>query len=130
MEIQIDNNHLLSIFNPQIPQTKEYTYTVSGYTFSDYDKGMIVLHKKDFKIVNLKNLGDGMNVVYLQNNLPEDIHLDPDALQQAFGLFSSFDETTGKTYCFIPNVSDKDLQDKNQMFEKLDIKNRLTKTDT
>jgi hypothetical protein len=56
MRIEIDKNNLLTIFNESIPQTKEYTYNVSGYTFSDYDKGIIVLHKKDRKIINLKNL--------------------------------------------------------------------------
>lgn len=56
MKIEIDKNHLLTIFNENIPATKEYTYNVSGYIFSDYDKGIIVLHKKERKIINLKNL--------------------------------------------------------------------------
>ena len=38
MRIEIDKNNLLTIFNESIPQTKEYTYNVSGYTFSDFDK--------------------------------------------------------------------------------------------
>jgi hypothetical protein len=67
MKIQKDNNNLLTIFNENIPQTKEYTYHVSGYTFSDFDKGIIVLHKKEWKIISLKNLGDTMNVVYMKN---------------------------------------------------------------
>lgn len=52
----IDQNKLLTIVNENIPQTKEYTYNVSGYLFSDYDKGIVVLHKKERKIINLKNL--------------------------------------------------------------------------
>jgi hypothetical protein len=56
MKIEIDKNNLLTIFNENIPQTKEYTYHVSGYLFSDFDKGMIVLHKKEWKIISLKNL--------------------------------------------------------------------------
>jgi len=28
---------------------------------------MIVLHKKERKIINLKNLGDNMNVVYMKS---------------------------------------------------------------
>ena len=66
MTIQIDKNNLLTISNPSIPQTKEYTYTVGWYKFSDFDKWIIVLHKKDWKIINLKNLGDGMSVVYIR----------------------------------------------------------------
>lgn len=38
MRIEIDKNHLLTIFNENIPQVKEYTYTAGGYTFSDYDR--------------------------------------------------------------------------------------------
>ena len=56
MRIEIDKNNLLTIVNENIPQTKEYTYNVSGYLFSDYDKGIVVLHKKERKIINLKNL--------------------------------------------------------------------------
>ena len=65
MRIEIDNNNLLTIFNENIPQTKEYNYNVSGYMFSDFDKGIIVLHKKEWKIINLKNLGDTMSVCYI-----------------------------------------------------------------
>lgn len=65
MKIEIDKNNLLTIFNENIPQTKEYTYNVSGYTFCDFDKGIVVLHKKERKIISLKNLGDTMSVVYL-----------------------------------------------------------------
>lgn len=38
MKIEIDKNNLLTIFNENIPQTKEYVYHVGGYTFSDFDK--------------------------------------------------------------------------------------------
>lgn len=38
MRIEKDKNNLLTIFNEQIPQTKEYTYHVSGYAFSDFDR--------------------------------------------------------------------------------------------
>lgn len=67
MRIEKDKNNLLTIFNENIPQTKEYTYHVGGYIFSDFDKGIIVLHKKEWKIISLKNLGDNMNVVYMKN---------------------------------------------------------------
>ncbi len=68
MNIEIDKNNLLTIFNENIPQTKEYTYNVSGYLFSDYDKGIIVLHKKEWKLINLKNFGDNMSVVYVKHS--------------------------------------------------------------
>jgi len=34
MEIKFDQNNLLCIVNPNIPQTKEYTYNVGGYIFT------------------------------------------------------------------------------------------------
>ena len=130
MKITFDANNLLVIENPNIPQVKEYTYETSGYRFSSYDKGIIILHKKDFKIINLKDLGDNMNVVYFQEAKSSPMILDQEALQQALGMFNAFDETTGKTYFFIPNMPVKDIQEKNQTLEKLQIKSRLTKTDS
>jgi len=129
MKILIDKNNLLTIFNENIPQTKEYTYHVSGYTFSDYDKWIIVLHKKERKIISLKNLGDNMSVVYLKNDRPTKIEMDNNAMKQAFWLFDSFDETSGKTYFFIPNMSEKEAIEKNQILENLKIEYRLKKTD-
>ncbi|MCX6824534.1 MAG: hypothetical protein NT085_05435 [candidate division SR1 bacterium] len=129
MNIQKDNNNLLTIFNEKIPQTKEYTYHVSGYTFSDFDKGIIVLHKKEWKIISLKNLGDNMSVVYMKNTSSKKIILDEISMKQAFGLFDSFDEISGQTYFFIPNMSEKEMGEKNQILEKLHIKYRLKKTD-
>jgi len=129
MKIQFDQNKLLTIYNPNIPQTKEYTYKVGGYTFSDFDKGMLVLHKKDFKITNLKHLGDGMSVIYCKETKEDHISLDKEAVQMSFGIFDAFDEATGKTYFFIPNMSTKSIPEKNQMLEKLDIQHRLQKTD-
>ena len=130
MKIEIDKNNLLTIFNENIPQTKEYTYNVGGYLFSDFDKGMIVLHKKDIKIVNLKNLWDGMSVVYYKEASTKPIIRNNDAIGQVFWLFSSFNETSGKTYFFVPNVNDKEIVEKNQILEKLNIEYRLQKTET
>ncbi|HCB52116.1 TPA: hypothetical protein DEP21_06205 [Patescibacteria group bacterium] len=104
MKLVIDQNNLLSIDHPGIPQLKEYTYEVSGWKFSDWDKGMIVLHKKEFKVMNLKNLGDGMSVVYIKNTPNLAIDTDISSLRQAFGLFAGFDETTGQKKFFFPSA--------------------------
>jgi hypothetical protein len=68
MKICVDKNHLLVIENENIPQVKEYTYNVGGYLFSDFDKGVLVWHKKQIKVINLKNLGDGMAVFYVKSD--------------------------------------------------------------
>ncbi|MEI7563233.1 MAG: hypothetical protein WCJ39_06325 [bacterium] len=87
MKIQFDQNHLLTITNPNIPQTKEYTYNVGGYIFSDFDKGLLVLHKKDFKITNLKNLGDGMNVIYYNEKHNNKMNLQQNIFEDALKVF-------------------------------------------
>ena len=37
MKVKISKDNLLVIENENIPKTKEYTYEVSGYTFSYFD---------------------------------------------------------------------------------------------
>ena len=63
MKILVDKNNLLAIENENFPQNKEFTQIVSWFKFSDFDKWMIVYHKKQFKIVNLKDLWDKMWVI-------------------------------------------------------------------
>lgn len=125
MKIQFDHNHLLTIENDNIPQTKEYTYSAGGYTFSDFDKGLLVLHKKDFKITNLKNFSDNMNVVYYKENRLNAVVFQQAIFEDALRLFKWFDEETGEKYYFIPGLGEKDIQEKNtilQSFSACEIK--------
>ncbi len=128
MKIQKDENNLLTIFNENIPQTKEYTYNVSGYLFSDFDKWIIVLHKKEWKIINLKNLGDTMSVVYMKKSGNKELNFNKEACVQATTIFQGFDEETGKKYAFIPNLTEKEGEEKNEIFKKLGLKQRIQKT--
>lgn len=117
MKIEIDKNNLLTIFNENIPQTKEYIYNVSGYTFSDFDRWIIVLHKKEWKIISLKNLGDNMSVVYLRNS---EFRVQSSEFNwEALKLFQWFDEETGKKYYFIPGMGEVQQQEKNNILKKL-----------
>ena len=130
MKVCIDKNHLLVVENENIPQVKEYAHTVSDYVFSDFDKGLFVLHKKNWKLINLKNLGEGMNVVYVKEGDKDSVNMDIDSVKQAFGLFDAFDETTGQTYFFVPMMHEKEIAEKNQILEKLNLQCTLKKTDT
>jgi len=119
MKIEKDKNNLLTIFNENIPQTKEYTYHASGYTFSDFDKWMIVLHKKERKIINLKNLGDNMNVVYMKSEKKsEKKTLNTSMFEDVLMTFKWFNEETGEKYYFIPGLWEKDIQEKNAILKK------------
>jgi len=102
-----------------IDNPKEYTYNVSGYTFSDFDKWIIVLHKKEWKIISLKNLGDNMNVVYLKDEKVEKLKDGKMGINKAIKMFQWFDEETGKKYYFIPWLGEAQQQEKNAILKKL-----------
>lgn len=127
MKIEINQNNLLTISNENIPQTKEYTYNASGYTFSDYDKWIIVLHKKEWKIVNLKNLWDNMNVVYIKSQ-NETYEFNEVFFNKTLCLFKWFDETKWIIYNYIPWYWEQQIQKMNNMLNTLNIKTILQKT--
>lgn len=129
MKITFDTNKLLVIENPNIPQVKEYTYEASGYQFSSYDKGIIVLHKKELKIVNIKNLGDTMNVIYITERPEIKGAFDKDACMQALYLFQGFNETSGEVYYFLPRYSEKDKSLLNEHLFKLGSSTHIQDTD-
>lgn len=114
MKIQVDQNNLLSISHPEIPQLKEYTYFAAWWKFSDWDKGVVVLHKKDFKVLNLKHLGDGMQLIYVKKDSLWELKFDLESFQQAFWLFHSFDEETGQEYSFLPWFPHKEIDPLNK----------------
>jgi len=130
MKILIDQSNILTIENPNIPKIKEYTNIASGYKFSDYDKWIIVYHKKEIKIINLKNLWDSMNVFYFtkRETLVQE-HLNQDWFTGAFGLFSGFDENSWKKYFFIPRMKESELKPLNENLDKLLIDIWLEKSD-
>ena len=82
---------------------------------------MVILHKKDFKVVNLKHLGDGMQVIYVKNSGIGEINLDIDMFKQGFGIFHGFDEDTGNVYSFLPGFAHKDIEVLNQKFGLLGL---------
>jgi len=129
MKIQIDKNNLLTIFNENIPQTKKYTYNVSGYTFSDFDTGIIVLHKKEWKIINLKNLWDNMNVVYIAARKETIYPFNKKVFNKGLELFEVFDENTWKKYYFIPKFAEKEITPTNKILQTLGIKAQIEKTE-
>jgi len=129
MKIYIDQNNLLTIQNPNIPQVKEYTYNVWGYRFSDFDKWIIVYHKKEFKIINLKNLWYNMGVIYLSSKLKvKSSKLDLDSFVSWICNYRSYDEETGKSYYFLPKINEKELDNLNKYLSKLWTDIKLEKT--
>jgi hypothetical protein len=130
MKILIDQNNLLGIDNPNIPKLKKYSNIASGYRFSSYDKWIIVYHKKEIKIINLKNLWDSMHIFYVvkRQSITEK-HLDQDGFVSALWLFSGFDENTWKIYFFVPRMKEAEINPLNDRLEKLWIDIQLEKNE-
>lgn len=129
MKICVDKNHLVVIENEDIPRVKEYTYTVGGYMFSDFDKGILVLNKKVWKIINLKNLSDNMSVAYVKDDVIGNIEFSLSSFEDALKIFQGFDEESGKKYFFLPALWEKELSVKNIILWKLWSACILKKTD-
>lgn len=131
MKILVDKNNLLAIENKKIPQNKEYCHNVSGYEFCDFDKWLIIYHKKQFKIIHLKDLGEKMWVIMVGEKDEElkELELDLNSVESALKLFEWFDEETGEKYYFLYKFKESDLGLLNENLEKLGIKIGVKKTD-
>ena len=105
MLISFDENHILSVYNPDLPQLKPYSYTLSGWSFSSFDKEIFVYYKRARKLINLKNLGDGMQVAYLKSDFLSLFPFDKAVLERTLAMFHAFDEETGQKYAFLPSFS-------------------------
>ena len=92
---------------------------------------MIVLHKKEWKIINLKNFGDTMSVAYIcdadRGTGVAEFQLS--AFEAALKVFQSFNEETGEKYFFLPTLQEKELIKKNSVLQKLGSTCELKKTD-
>jgi len=105
MLISFDENHLLTVENPELSKLKPYSYTLSGWSFSSFDKEIFVYYKRSRKLINFKNLGDGMQVAYLKSDFLSLLSFDKEILEKTLAMFHAFDEETGKKYDFLPSFS-------------------------
>lgn len=105
MLISFDENHLLSVQNPDLPQLKPYSYMLSGWSFSSFDKEIFVYYKRAWKLINLKNLGDGMQIAYLKSDFLPFFDFDKAVLERILAMFHAFDEESGQKYAFLPSFS-------------------------
>lgn len=129
MQLQIDQNNILSISHPNIPNSKEYRNLVSWYSFSSIDKWILVYHKKQIKTISLKNLWENMSVFHISSR-PEIIEkkLNRESFLQAISLFKWFDEETGSQYYFFPRFPINEIEKTNWFFSKLGFKIKIEQT--
>ncbi len=131
MQLSIDKNDLLVIENPNIPETKEYCQNVSGFDFCSFDKWLIIYHKKQFKIINLKDLGDKMWVIMIweKDSELDDLSLDIESMNNALKLFEWFDEETWDKYYFLYKFGENKLEQLNKKLNLLSSEIVVKKTE-
>lgn len=129
MHLQIDQNNILSINHPNIPNSKEYRNLVSGYSFSSTDKWILVYHKKQIKTISLKNLWENISVFHISFR-PEIIEkdLNKESFLQAVSLFKWFDEETWTQYYFFPRFPINEIEKTNWILSKLGFKIQIEQT--
>ena len=105
MHLLFDQYQLLSVNNPNIPQFKEYRFSLAGKQIVSYDKGVLVYHKRQRKLMNLKNVGEGMQLCYLQKKPLPEYNFNISMLTKTLAMFAGFNEETGEKYRFLPFYS-------------------------
>lgn len=104
MKIQFDENQLLSIYDEKLPQLRNYQYILDWYQIETTDRLVFAYQKRTWKLINLKNLGDGMQVAFgAQTPLSTDtLTFDKDQFLNTLSLFQGFNEETWIKYHFLP----------------------------
>ena len=108
----IDKNWFLCV-KSDLSNPKEYTQSIAGrWNISSIDHLVLVRHKKELKIINRKDLGKTMSLLFvdssdwnnIQTNLQNEIE------NNMLTLFSWFDEESGQNYCFFPKINGEKLR--------------------
>ena len=104
MKIQFDENQLLSIYDEEIPQLKNCQYILDWYQIETTDRLVFAYQKRTWKLINLKNLGDGMQVAFSPKApiSTDSLTFDKDQFPNVLSLFQGFNEETWIKYHFLP----------------------------
>ena len=104
MKIAFDHNNILTLIDPDIPQHKTYTYVLDNYQIESTDTLLFVYQKRAWKLINLKNLGDGMQIAFSPKNpiSTESLDFQKDQFLNILSLFQGFNEETWIKYHFLP----------------------------
>ena len=104
MKIAFDHNNILTLIDREIPQHKTYTYVLDNYQIESTDTLLFVYQKRAWTLINLKNLGDGMQVAF-SSKAPistDSLTFDKDQFLNLLSLFQGFNEETWIKYHFLP----------------------------
>ena len=118
MRANIDEQRILGIEGENLDTGKQYAQDFQGYRFSSRNKLMFVAHKKEIKLIELKNIGSTMGVFYCSERKEiESLALDLGAFVGASQIFGAWDEEKGNQYFFLPYFSPSKIV---EMQERLD----------
>jgi hypothetical protein len=80
----IDDHHLLTIKDDTLDTGKHYQQDFQGYHVSEKNTLLFVSHKKEIKLIELKNIGSTMGVFYIAERPPfHQLRLVPEGVQLA-----------------------------------------------
>ena len=104
MKIQFDENQLLSIYDEKLPQLKNYQYILDWYQIETTDRLIFAYQKRIWKLINLKNLGEGMQIAFSPKTSisTESLGFQKDQFLNILSLFQGFNEETWVKYHFLP----------------------------
>ena len=104
MKIQFDENQLLSIYDEKLPQLRNYQYILDWYQIETTDRLIFAYQKRAWKLINLKNLGEGMQVAFSPKTpiSTESLDFQKDQFLNILSLFQGFNEETWIKYHFLP----------------------------
>ncbi len=105
----IDNNNII-VLTEENKNWKKYQTNLSWYFFSSFDKKVLTLHKKQLKIISLKDLGQWMQIFYTKKSKHLSIKkIQEKAFLTAFSLFQWFDENTWEKFNFLYKKNKEEL---------------------
>ena len=82
------------LIDPEIPQHKTYTYVLDNYQIESTDTLLFVYQNRAWKLINLKNLGEGMQIAFSPKNpiSTESLTFEKDQFLNILSLFQGFNE--------------------------------------
>lgn len=119
VKLKFDDLNLLSYELEEKSNLKLYSFCFSWWRFNSKDKGILIYNKRQWRIIHLKEISEGMQVCYLQKNIIGKLGLNVDMIENALALFQWFNEDTWEKYHYLPFFS-KDVdtlqKDLNEFF--------------
>ncbi len=112
-----DEHHLLALEATDWGYPKDYSICLSWCRILSKDKGILIYNKRQWRIIHLKEISEGMQACYIQEKNIDGLKLNVSMIENAFALFQWFNEETWEKYHYLPffsknvEVLEKDLNE-------------------